>query len=346
MKKIIIDTRFSQMFGAICKSADLIAGLAEKDYEIELWIAKPEGMTSTSAHKQFTWDPNLHPTSYFNDLIGYTFRKNLTIRFMDGLKPHQKFINLLFSLIATRYLAHYDYAYGAATPEVYKDFKRRLLLELPKLIRTNFQDFLGNLAVYFYLSLKPWKRKPIHTAPFIYALEKETKLPNFSKSIKNFKQRFPIRILISVTWDDDGLFEPMIMRRRGVDYVEREFQSMIDAVKGIHEEFGEEVGFILASKKAVDWQKILPLRQTLDCRHFEDLGMSLSECIFTATSLANFSINWPSSFCVWTTSQKDMQHFVWGGSRDCCAGNMERCHLALQKQEVIQQIKHHMEIRE
>ena len=67
--------------------------------------------------------------------------------------------------------------------------------------------------------------------------------------------------------------------------------------------------FVLASKKAVDWEVFLKSK-FVDLRNFEELGFSLSQSIYIAQEICDVSINWPSTYTIWISNCENMLHLT------------------------------------
>ena len=312
---ITIDTRFTRLFGPICKSTEAISGLINAGHEVRVIISSEEGFNAVGDNKEFTWVSS-HPLSYFFDLIKPTFGNSLQVQVRKPMTPIQKFIGVLRGFFDRRYLIHYDYTWGSLSEEIYLDFLNRLRGEVKN--SNNKLQGLGLRLALLYISLKPWVRKVIKFAPFEYSVS-----PNFDvpEAAEAFEKKYRYRVLISATWDDRLAFEPMPDRKRGVDYDEDEFQKMCNFVRGLDKRWGEEVGYILASKKAVDWMEMLPKDRVLDLRNFEELGLSLGQSIYLSTKIANLTVSWPSTYCIWATGQVNCLHLVFGSDRDLVVSN-------------------------
>ena len=318
MKRITIDTRFTRLLGPQCKSAELIAGMVKSGYFVTLIISDQDGYAPTSGGKIFTWNKS-HPYSYFFDLIQPTFQHSLRIVQKRKLNYFSKFLLLLSACFRKRYIVHYDYAWGGLSPLVFEDFVTRWRSE--SYYGKRLSERVGSFLALRYIEMKPWLAKELRFSPFNYSSSGNDFLKN---DISQFKNKFEMVVLLSPTWDDDGLFEPMIERRRGVDYNLNEFEKMISFVRDLLEYYGESIGFILASKKAVDWEKILPSEQTFDLRYFEKLNITIGEAIYFSTHFSDITINWPSTYCIWATSQDNKVHCVFGGLRDVAYSNIDK----------------------
>jgi len=318
----VVDTRFTRLLGPICKSAELISGLISQGHTVTLLVSSSKGFDSFSGGKQFTWNSS-HPASYFLDLIKPTFGDKLNIRVLPPLSRISKLGMMIVAVFNKKYFIHYDYAWGSLSEKTFDEFRLRHKLEITH--GKGFSERLGSFFSYVYVYLKPWRRKPIAFSPFVYKPCDNFSLPN---KCTEFIQRFPIRLLISSTWDDQLNFEPIKERARGVDYIESEFESMVSFVHSMAERYGNEIGFVLASKKAVDWPKILPESQILDLRDFEAFDLSLGQSIYTSCFTATHSISWPSTYCIWVTGQENIKHVVFGGDRDVVLSNSKNIFLS------------------
>ena len=78
---------------------------------------------------------------------------------------------------------------------------------------------------------------------------------------------------------------------------------------------GAKYQFILASKKAVDWDKFIK-SEFIDLRNFEELNFSLSQMLYICQELSNYSINWPSTFSIWITNCSKIDHITFHDFKD------------------------------
>ena len=135
-------------------------------------------------------------------------------------------------------------------------------------------------------------------------------LIGFINDAKSKKVKY---ILISVSWDQKMKFEVKKDRLRGGPFFklghENSFNHLLNYVKEL-DEFAtktNKIKFVLASKKAVDWEKFLK-SDYLDLRNFEELGFTLSQCIYAIQEIVSCTINWPSTFSVWITNCSGIMH--------------------------------------
>lgn len=318
----IIDTRFTKLLGPICKSSELISGFISKGHTVTLLVSSPNGFDSVSGGIQFTWN-RTHPGSYFFDLLKPTFGDSLHIKVVPPLNQISKLGRMIFAVFNRNYFIHYDYAWGSLSETTFNEFIARYKSE--RNYGKTFSEKIGFFLSFAYVNLKPWRRKPLAFKSFSYKIADDFSVPN---ECLEFVQRFPIRLLITATWDDHHTFEPMKERSRGADYVESEFKSMVNFVQSMAEMFGSQIGFVLASKKAVDWSNILPKSQTLDLRDFESFGLSLGQSIYTSCFCANYSVSWPSTYCIWVSGQDNITHVIFGGDRDAVLSNISNISLS------------------
>ena len=98
---------------------------------------------------------------------------------------------------------------------------------------------------------------------------------------------------------------------------DQEFEKLKKYVKEL-DEFALKTGkikFILASKKAVDWENFLK-SDFLDLRDFEEINFSMSQMIYIAQELSDVTINWPSTFSIWITNCSNIIHLTWLNNKD------------------------------
>ena len=96
-----------------------------------------------------------------------------------------------------------------------------------------------------------------------------------------------------------------------------DFNELLKFVKIIDDKIlnGEKYQFILASKKAVDWDKFIK-SEFIDLRNFEELNFSLSQMLYICQELSSYSINWPSTFSIWITNCSEINHITFHDFKD------------------------------
>ena len=87
-----------------------------------------------------------------------------------------------------------------------------------------------------------------------------------------------------------------------------------------------KIRFLLASKKAVDWNSFLK-SEYLDLRNFEEYGFTLSQSLYAAQEIASATINWPSTYSIWITNCENIQHLTWYDNKDTAAWARNDLHL-------------------
>jgi hypothetical protein len=119
-------------------------------------------------------------------------------------------------------------------------------------------------------------------------------------------------------------FEPLPDRLRGIDYNVREFSGLLAFVKELDTRSkSQKIRFLLASKKAVEWSKIIN-GPTIDLRDFERRGLTLSQAIYAAQELSDLTLNWPNTFTIWLTNCDKIRHLTWGSYKDTAIWARER----------------------
>jgi len=135
-------------------------------------------------------------------------------------------------------------------------------------------------------------------------------------------------ILISVLWDESMKFEKQADRLKGgPDFSELEFSKLKKYIQEL-DEFALTTGkikFVLASKKAVDWENFLR-SDFVDLRNFEELGFSLSQSIYLAQEICDVSLNWPSTYSIWITNCSKMIHLTWMDNKDTAVWARNKIH--------------------
>ncbi|MBN2152420.1 MAG: hypothetical protein JW839_13290 [Candidatus Lokiarchaeota archaeon] len=118
-------------------------------------------------------------------------------------------------------------------------------------------------------------------------------------------------LLLYATWDDDGAFERLTDRRRGLGCTQRVFNKMVELVKRIDAYCieNQDCRIVLISKKAKDWEKILRSRY-FDLRYFEQMGLSFSQSFHLAIANCVATLGQVSSMLIWFCYQENRNHLV------------------------------------
>ena len=326
-KQIVIDLRQSKYFTVSCKCLEMLENLRYRGYKVNIiaknWDSKKiqTGLTYDAKNKIYRkgnlkelYDPSVHPKDFFENLVVPTFSN------LKYLKNKEK-KTFLYKLITTLNILFDPYYFSdlnfiplyAERIEKKRYFQQHLdcFSKMPNLY---------NLIVLIisFLSLKCFNKLKIYPASrgFRYKLNPLLMDDKVKKFIENAKKKCKKYVLISANWDDSKKYEQKEDRLRGVLSNELEFKSMIQYVKDLDEYAKEgKLRFVLASKKAVDWPKIIE-SDFLDLREFEKNGFTLSQTIYIIQEITNMSLNWPSTFCIWITHCSDILHLTWCDNKD------------------------------
>ena len=179
-------------------------------------------------------------------------------------------------------------------------------------IKSVFVYLSSVFSIKFILKTKLYPR----SRGLRYKLNSEiytTKVKDFIRAAKIQNNKY---VLISSNWDDELSIEPRPHLRRGINYEPIEFNSMVKYVKDL-DKYAQEgkIKFVLASKKAVDWSKIIK-SPYLDLRNFEEYNFTLSQTIYILQEITSMTINWASTFSTWMTTIDGPLHLTWGDKKD------------------------------
>ena len=324
MKKIILDLSTCSIFANASKFVELINAYYMDGYEIFIikknWSKiKFNGVTFNKKTKEFSksqgnylWDPSVHPVDFFENLVFSSF-KNL--KFIEELSLLKK---ILF-IFKKNYISYNSCLNLISNNKEKKEIEAYYLDFLKK----NFT--LKNLIIFFLKSIEfkltsIIKCKPTQFKPFRYKLknfENKKIVNDFIKKHQNDK----IKILITVLWDETRKFEVLDDRLKGGPKLsknhEEDFKNLKKLVKKIDQQIltGKKFQFILASKKAVDWESFIK-SDYIDLRNFEELDFSLSDMIYICQELTSYTINWPSTFSIWITNCAGIEHITFNDFKD------------------------------
>ncbi len=327
MKQITVDLRTASLFGPSCKCLELFEDFRYRGYQIDLiakdWIGdcKESGVVFDDktgkferGESQYLWDPKLHPIDFYENLVVPTF-ENINYKSIPPNKSTlSKIGKRLKALLSPFYFTYPDCAMMYMEPIELRRYHQQQVDKL--FTRLTFYDFLNYLQ--FYLQYKIFRHfKPYaDSRGFRYKLKPELIDDNVKTIIADAKKCGVPYVLISANWDDDKKFEKQDDRTRGIFYNETEFQSMVSYVKDL-DKYAQQgkIRFVLASKKAVDWDKMIQ-SDFLDLRNFEEKGLTLSQSLYIIQEITKLTINWPSTFSIWITHCADMLHLTWNDNKD------------------------------
>jgi len=184
--------------------------------------------------------------------------------------------------------------------------------------RMSLKEFVR--YVMFYLYYKVFRRYKIVPASkgFRYVLSDNKMTNKVRDFICQYENKSVKYILISVLWDENMRFEIKNDRLKGGPlYDQNEFESLKRYVRCL-DDYAVKTGkikFILASKKAVDWDRFIK-SEFVDLRDFESNGFCLSQMLYICQELSSATINWPSTFSIWITNCSGILHLTWMDNKD------------------------------
>lgn len=328
MKKITFDLRASSVFGVQAKFLEMLPDLILRGYKIRVinkdWSVVSKSKTgvtfdknsgkyskSTSAN---LYEPSIHPIDFFENLVLPTF-ENIEYSTKKIYKVPFNFIFKLKPLFLPSYFTNIDITSRFMDKEEIKAYHQQ---QVDALYGEKFSIRKILSYTYFLLYIKIFRKFKIQVAsrPFRYKLKNDLLNDNVKKIIKDAQNENIPYVLITPNWDDDKKFEVLDDRLRGIFSTENEFNSMVRYVKDLDKYALEgKIKFVLASKKAVDWDKIIK-SDFLDLRNFEEKNLSLSQTIYIIQEITKLTINWPSTFNIWMTNCDGMLHLTWGSKKD------------------------------
>lgn len=328
-RRVFIDLSASPLLGTAAKSVWIIKGLLESGHEVCV-INKDwgkdipvSGMTYNSSSDSYDnpswtqlWDPATHPTDFFENLVfsafeGASFSHSVA---KEG-SLFSKFRRIARTLFDPRYVTNHDFVAMHMEKHVLRGYPKQKLKDL----WSSKSAKAPLLAFYFCLHFFVFRRFKITAwssgfryklAPHLYTEE----VKNFISKAKEENKKY---ILLSVLWDETKKFEKREFLKGGPLYDSVEFQNLLNYVADLDKVALEngKIKFLLASKKAVDWETYLK-SDYLDLRNFEKLGFCLSQSVYIAQELASATINWPSTYTIWITNCSGIEHLTWMDNRD------------------------------
>ena len=326
-KEIIFDLRTATMLGPASTVFWSLKYYQDLGYKIILinkhWSTenKKDGLKYDEKEKkfksgssQYLWDPAIHPNDILYNLIIPTFtnleiiEKNYSYisRVLLNIPPFFSSKKIHMNDFATYFLEKKDKeSYFKLKENYYKNNK-----SVVEFIRYN----LNWLYFKFFID----KKKIPISKPFRYKLSDKLNNQSVRKFINDAKTDGAKNILISILWDENQKFEKQNDRLKGgPHFIESEWKKLLSFVRKLDNYAIEtkKIKFVLASKKAVDWEVFLKSK-FVDLRNFEELGFSLSQSIYIAQEICDVSINWPSTYTIWISNCENMLHLTWGGNKD------------------------------
>ena len=326
-RNVYIDLNQSKLFGVSTKCIEMLKDLKSRGYQVKI-IAKDwsksykyTGLTFDKETKSFQkgtslylWDPKTHPNDFYLNLICSSFEN---IEYIVPRKNKFKCINIIKRILNEfnpLYFSEIHFISIYANQFELKQYiQQHFDMMLKKISIKSILIYLFSLfSIKFILKTKLYPR----SRGLRYKLNPEmhtTKVQDFIKAAKKENNKY---ILISANWDDELSIEPREHLRRGINYEPIEFNSMVRYVKDL-DKYAQEgkIKFVLASKKAVDWSKIIK-SSYLDLRNFEENDFTLSQTIYILQEITSMTINWATTFSTWMTNIEGPLHLTWGDKKD------------------------------
>jgi len=315
-KKLTIDLRTTTLLGPSCKFFESLPYFIESGFDIKLKAKNWQYESQNS--DTLLWDPNKHPEDLYKNLILSTFP---TIEYIppEEYSLIDKLSIFIPPFFNKKRIVHYDfsiYHMNKEELERYKSQQKNHFLSLKSIVGI-VSYILFFIYIHFFF---PFKKKPVSKG-FRYKLPRDRDTNKIESFISKNRSLGVKHILISVLWDEKMKFEVLDDRLKGGPNFKEghneEFEDLKRYVKEL-DEYALETGkikFILASKKAVDWENFLK-SDFLDLRNFEELGFSMADSIYIAQELSDATINWPSTYSIWITNCSDIQHLTWLDNKD------------------------------
>jgi len=324
-KKIILDFSTCNILANAVKFTELISSYHEENYDIYIikknWKKDCEfqGLKFDKDEKTFIrsdgiylWDPSIHPYDYFENLVFSSFDN---LKFIDEISFFKKIIYTFKKNYISYTSCLSIMAPSEERPMLRKEFFNYLKenLSIRELAKSTLRILEFEIAPYF-------KLKPKNFYPLRYKLSPKMYTKDVEEIIKKFTNGRK-KILLSVSWDESKRFEVLDDRLKGgpafKNGLNDDFNKLKKTVETIDKKIlnGENFQFLLASKKAVDWEKFLK-SDFLDLRCFEELNLSLSQSIYICQELSSFTINWPSTFGQWITVCSGIEHITYYDFKD------------------------------
>ena len=323
-KRVILDLSTCFIFANAVKFVELISSFNQENYEIFIikknWKKiKSKGVKYIEKDKKFSgaignylWDPATHPDDFFENLVYPSFNN---IKFKGELNTFQK----LIYFFKKEYIS-YTSCLSLTSPN---EEKKRLNKYFIDILRKNLSVrglVKSIIRIIEFNTAKYIRYRPNKYVPFRYKLNKNLNNETVNKIITKHKNDKKI-ILLSVLWDENKKFEVMDDRLRGGPTFKSGLVNDFEILKKFVYEIdnkilkGEKYQFLLASKKAVDWDKYIN-STFVDLRNFEEMDLCLSQMIYICQELSSITINWPSTFSSWISNCASIRHITFHDFKD------------------------------
>lgn len=319
---VTVDLRTSTLLGPSCKFFESLKYLSDRGYDV-LIIGKKWGDNIEKGQESpVLWDPYKHPEDIIVNLILPTFEnvkyvKTKKYSIVDKLRV---FVPPFFSKYR---IVHYDFVMLNMEAHQLVKYKEQQLAYVEGVVSAvRYLLFYGYCMLFRHFTIKP------ESIGFRYSLSAEKKTKHLNDFISMHKSKDVKYILISVLWDEGMKFEIKPDRLKGGPGCDMEkFEDLKRYVKEL-DNFALKTGkikFILASKKAVDWENFIE-SDFVDLRYYEDMGFSMSQMIYISQELSSATINWPSTFSIWITNCSGIVHLTWMNNKDTAKWTRNNLH--------------------
>ena len=325
-KKITIDLRESIGLGVAAKCVELLDDLEYRNFQVKLigkyWgeSAMKDGLTYDNELKRFNkgssiylWDAAVHPKDYFENFIIPSFDN---IHYIPSKRPMNLLDRslILIKSFSPTYITNIDYV------SMHLDSlerKRYMQQKLDGLLESFDTKTIASYLIFAFRFLILSRLKIfIDSKGHRFKLSPSMNHSAVDAYIEKAKSVDTVYVVLSASYDTLGKFECQEDRRKGILYEKYTFESLVNYVKELDKyALQGKIKFILASKKAVDWENIIQ-SEFLDLRNFEQEGFTLSETLYIIQELASMSLNWPNTFCTWITSMSNILHLTWCSDKD------------------------------
>ena len=175
-QQVTVDLRLSSLLGPTCKSFELIAYLLAHDYSVAVYTDLHQSYeenkfsnNGSEGPKRYSWDKSIHPKDIYLNLMVGTF-PDAKVRVVRPLGFFAKGLLLTKAIFSSTTFVHMDFALGNAPQHVYQRWLREYKQYVGK--QPGIHTLAMRAAVYLYIRLRPWVRKPLGAKTFEYNLPK------------------------------------------------------------------------------------------------------------------------------------------------------------------------------
>ena len=335
-KKVYIDLNNSKLFGVSCKCIEMLEDLRYRGYKVKIigkdWSSsfKKSGLTYDKKLKgyvkgdsQYLWDPKTHPDDFYINLICSTF-ENVSYEINSKKKSIVYKIKKFLKEFSPFYFSQIHFLSLYSNSNERRELSQQILDGFLK--NVNLYSFIVFICSNYALHLSYKLKVNPCSRGFRYKLSTDLLNEKVTNFINNAKKQNKNYVLISPNWDDKLLVEPRPHLKRGINYEEIEFNSMVRYVQDL-DKYAQEgkIKFVLASKKVVDWPNVIE-SEHLDLRNFEEYGFTLSQTIYIIQEITSMTINMPTTFSIWVTNIEGILHLSWSDQKDSAVWSLNSLH--------------------